>query len=412
MFLLSWLQYQKQPLQTRLTAGFSALVIIVCLFLLIVCRFFIVDKVSLYADPQTVLYLKMETGGRDDYYKNKIIESLLAEYGLADLDRHWLNQELAVTCSSPANHLDCRLIIRSGKASKIKDYLRGQQIAFQNPARDIIIVGDASQTAKKSHNPFFYWQFQDGLFKKDLLLVLRPPQKLSSELEKGLAFLPKNLKLRGQTSNQGIVLAAFGNRQIKPLEILPVDLLIKTTADNKKSTANWPNLADNCLIDKDLANILSSQNLVLTLTKKNADRNFLNGYDFFLSSGQQLKADDQKKLESFLLSLAQITESTEKNFYLNDGTKITLLNKNTSIAFAAEGNLMVLPLKNGNKLYYSNNNGLMAGDNQNFQPRLPDNLPDSYIFARIAGLPDNSPFKIFLKDFSFLEITDKAIVIR
>lgn len=158
--------------------------------------------------------------------------------------------------------------------------------------------------------------------------------------------------------------------------------------------------------------ILSGQDFFLALTKKTASHDLLNGYDFFLSSDKQLGTAQQKVLESFLLNLAQTTESTEKNFYLNDGTKITLLNKNTSLAFSADGNLMVLPLRNSDQLYYGNNGKLIAGDNQNFQPAMPSDLPDDYIFARIANLPDNNLFKDLLKDFSFLEITDKTITIR
>jgi hypothetical protein len=413
MFLLTWLQYKKQPLQTRLTAGFSALAIIFGLLFLFIFCFFVVDKISLYADSQTVLYLKVETGGHDDYYKNKIVESLLAEYGLSGLDRHWLNREIAVTCSSPDNHLNFRLLIRSSKASKIKDYLRSQQIAFQNPARDIIIVGATSQTIKRSHNPLVYWRFQDGLIKKDLLIVLRQPQKLSSGLEKSLAFLPKDLKLRGRTFNQGLLLSASGNGQIKPLVAPTFDLLIKSSRQNSDPTNFLTAITKDCSIINSFNYLFSGQESFVILAKKSDSQDFLSRYDFFLSSDAQIKADKQKPIESFLLNLAQTTESKEKSLYLNDGTKITLLNKNNDLIFTNENNLKILPLKNGDQLYYGNkNNRLIIGDNPNFQPTLPEISSDNYLFSKISNLPTGNPLKTFLKDFSFLEIENGKISVR
>lgn len=411
MFFLIYKKYSLLPLQTRLLAGFSALAFIILLLIILIINFFVLDKISFYNSRETVFYLKITNDRKGDFYKNQLISEILNNFSLAELDRHFLNKDLAVTCASPQRQLRCQLLIRTNEAQLLQKYLTEKNIDYQELGHGVVAIGKSDKPLKKTYNPFLYFKFQEGLVKHDLFLVAYPPRNLNSELEKILSLLPRQLRLTGKTSNNGIIINGGINTKTDSGLSNDFDILISNTAsqaDNEKSLG-YP-------IDKtgtqQLTELFSGQNFKLAMIKKAETGNLVNAYDFFVSSDQIINKEKELILEKILLDLAQPGQTTLKTVYLNDGTKVKLL-KPAVLAFSEPVNgLKTLTLENGTNLYYGyQNNQLIIGNNFNFQPQLGD-FNSQKLSVRLASLPKDNLIRIFLSNFSYLTVVDNQITIK
>lgn len=413
MFFLMYKKYSLLPLQTRLLAGFSALVIILIILSGLIFNLFILDKISLYANRDTVLYFKLDLNKNGDYYQDRIISQILKAFDLSDLDRHLLNKDLAVICSSPQRHLRCQLLIRSGSVSAIKALLDQKKILSQRLSHGIIAIGITETPFKKTYNPLTYLKFQGLAFNKNLLIVALPPDSLNSDLEKSLAFLPSLIKLYGRTENRGIIINDNNSGlNKKTTDDSTIDILISTDNAKKNQTTPLKYLTGETELNL-LTDLFSSKKFSLAMNKKSDQGGILVAYDFFIRSDYRLQPTEAEALEKSLINLAQSYQTQEKNIYLNDGTKVTLLNRDTNLAFTdSDAGFRILSLNNGQTIYYGyQNNNLVIGNNKDFQP-IPELLEDNTIKIRLSSLSNNNWLKKYLNDFSFLEVNNNQITLK
>lgn len=423
MITLLYLYFNKQNLRTRLLAGISVLAIILIIGSATFFRSFLYDPLAGYASTDTVFYLHLNLNTKDSFYRAKVIDTILEKFQLADFDRHLLKDELAVVCKQqPA--INCQLVFFANNKAVTEAYLQSKQLAYQVSGFNTIIVAptlNANSKIKKSWSPLIYWHYHGGLLKDDLTLVLNQITKPQSFKQRLLIFLQPSIRLSGNINNQGIVLKPLSFTAVKSdwqsdyLDInhpqYDLQLNLKSMSPLNSLLVNYLNSTSNGT-SGELFNILAGGSLNLVLNQLGTSQELLNDYQIYLTSSAQLNDQQLTALQTVLRVVAARLTPSEKNFYLNDGSKVTVLSPNSNLNSQTTGQLFSLKL-NANQLLYinSSSSGLALGNDLAFQPKL-DNSEHNYGLTRISALPRNNELKNYLKEFSFFYFDDNKVIIK
>lgn len=416
MFILLWIKLNQYSFRTRLLAGLSVVLILILIASSVIFRLFYFDSLTRFTSKNTKIYFQLDLRhGSDNFYKIKLIDAILKQYGISDIDRHLINSQLAIICDESDNDLNCGLLIKTEKKSEIISYLKDMQANFKELRSDTVIISDNVtwlKKIKKSHNPFIYLKYQSAIFRYDALtLAINQPKVLTNEISKGLYFnnLSKTAKFKGEITPAGLIL-------------LPkkLDNIFFAHNDEKsdKEPANCDiNINSETGADSKLAQLMPilSQPYNLCLNKINSTDNIYNDYEFTLTSDQLLDSPENiEQLEKRLLNLASLIQPKQKTYYLKDGTRISeFVSNNNNLAFISATSSRSIPLLSGNNLFYYETKGKLIVSNQEISS-IKINFPTSDANSariRINALPAGQ-IKDILSDFSYLIINDDKIILK
>ncbi len=424
MLSLLLIYFNKQNLRTRLLAGILVLAFIFVTVAAVGFRLFLYDPLAGYANSNTVFYLHLNLSAKGNYYETKILDTLLADFQLADFDRHQLKDELAVSCDqAPTAH--CALIFFAKNKKQTETYFKNKHLAYQTSGFNTFFVTNNSTTSqthlKKAWSPWIYWQFHSGLLKDDLTLVLKQISRPRTFSQRLLTYFQPGIRLSGNINNQGIVL--------KPLSFTAV----KADWQSDYTNINQPqfdlllNLPDttklNPLLLSYLNNvntsqagaaldILAQQPLTVAFNKIAATGNILNDYQIYLASTATLSSEQNSKITVVLQTIGAILQPLEKSLYLNDGSKITILSPNVALTGQTDGQSYKLPLNDRQTLFLeSSSSGFSMGNDTTFKPQLATSS-GNFGLIKISGLPEHNSLRNYLKEFSYLYFDNKKVIIK
>lgn len=423
MLSLLFIHFNKQNFRTRLLAGISVLAIISFLIIVIFFRAFLYDPLALYASKNTFFYLHLNIDSKGNYYQTKLIDSIINNFDLTDFDRHQFKNELAVVCNQSIND-NCYLIFFPRDKKIAEQYFQNKKILYQTPGFKTLIIpltANNNKILKKSWSPLVYWHYHSGLLKDDLTLVLNQINKPHTINQKLLAFLKPSLRLSGRINNRGIVLKTLSFTATKSdwesdyLDINnpPTDILINLI--NKSSLSplliNYFNL-----ISKNNAgsiiSLLSDNGFTLYIQKNGNSNDLLNNYKILITSPAKPAGKDLAKIKATISEISGYLLPVEKNIYLNDGTKVTLLNPNNNINSEQTEQSYKSPIGNEKNIYLNTSaSGITISNDPGFQPKT-SNSNNNYGLIRISSLPNYNPIKQYLNEFSFLYFEENKIIIK
>jgi len=416
MFILIWIKFNQYPFRTRLLAGLSvAFILIFIIGIILFCRYCFND-LARYTSKNTKIYFQADLRhGSDNFYKIKLIDSILNQYGLEDIDRHLINSRLAIICDESANNLNCGLLIKSDNKSEIARYLKAKQAGFRELKSGAVIISDDDywlNSVKKSHNPLIYFKYQSTLYRNSsLTLVINQPTILNNGISKGLYFsnLSKSAKFKGEITTAGLIIlpkklnnAFFSSKnEISMSRSLDCDIYVSSENGVGQKLA--------------LLMPILSQPYDICLNKTNSTGNIYNDYEFTIISDQLPdSAEKIAQLENKLLDLASLIQPKQKVYYLKDGTKILeFVSNNNNLSFISTTSTRSIPLLGDRNLHYYESMGKLIISNQEICS-IKMNFPESdanYAIIRISALPAGQIQNI-LSGFSYLILNKDKIMIK
>jgi hypothetical protein len=404
-------------------AGISVLATIAILSLLIFFRLFVYDPLASYASADTTFYLHLNLDRQGNYYQTKIVNAVINHFQLQDLDQHELGDELAVICKkTPASN--CYLVFFATNKKNTEKYFQDKKISYQTSGYKLFSVpldGVEKQKIKRSWNPLIYLRYQGGLWKDDLTLVINQDPKPQTANQKIIAFLGSSLRLSGKIRNQGVFLTTQPFGAVKAdwdsiytdIDNPQFDLIINSipSSGSNQLLINYLNSVSKNN-SGDTFSLLAKNGFTLFMKRINNSAELLTGYQIFINSLTVPNEEELIQIKSIMTGISGQLMPSEKNIYLNDGTRVTILSTNGKITASENDQYYESPITNQQNIFLSlATSSLALGNDHNFQPKLSDTSPN-YGLIRLASLPEYNPIKNLLAEFSILYFDENKIVIK
>lgn len=423
MLSLIFLYFRKQDYRTRLLAGVSVLAMAIAIFALAFFKFFIYSPLARYASADTVFYLHLKLSKQGNYYQTGIINSIADHFQLENFDHHYPKKEIAVICGKdPA---DCHFIFFAENKKISERYFQENKISYKLSDGNVFFIPLSRKEQakpKKTWNPLVYLRYQGWSPANDMILSLSQNRQPQTADQKILAFMDNGTRLAGRTSNQGIIMGAKGvsisnadwQKINEKIERNQFDILINLTPKShfNESLANYLD-SFKMIQGGQTMQLLSQAGFSLFMNRNNSDsQNLLDSYAIFMNLHNIPSADSLERLKSTISGISASILPREKNLYLNDGTKVTILSYAEKLPLIQSGEYLESPIGNDSNIFLKLATSTVSiGNDRNFQPTTEDKGSD-YCLIKISRLPALNPIRKYLENFSFLYFDQQKIIIK